>query len=128
MSEESKKILEMLASGKITVDEAERLLNALAKVPLQETPAPEAPEFLCIKVDGETKVNIRVPLQLVRSGIKLASFMPHDVATYIGDKLRSKGIDLDKFDPESLEKLIKELKDLSIDVNSKQDKVKIYCE
>jgi len=32
MSEESKKILEMLSEGKISVDDAERLLNALEKV------------------------------------------------------------------------------------------------
>jgi DUF4097 and DUF4098 domain-containing protein YvlB len=39
MSEERKKILDMLSEGKITVDEAERLLNAVADTPRPESDA-----------------------------------------------------------------------------------------
>jgi len=126
MSEERRKILEMLGQGKISVDEAEKLLNATANAGKKEIK--DLPQFLCIKVDGDQKVNIRVPIQLIRSGIKFASLIPSDVSDRVCDKLRAKGINLDKLDPEALDSLILSLKDLSIDVDEEKEKVKIYCE
>lgn len=126
MSEERKKILEMLAQGKITVDDAEKLLNAVGSNEKKDTK--DLPQFLCIRVDGDHKVNIRVPLQLIRSGIKFASLIPHDVSDKVGEKLRAKGIDLDKLDPQALDSLVLALKDLTVDVDDGDEKVKIYCE
>jgi hypothetical protein len=41
MSEERKKVLEMLAAGKITADEAEKLLDKLSNNASNETPGTE---------------------------------------------------------------------------------------
>ena len=79
MSEHRRQILEMLGQGKITADEAERLIAALEKeAPSKDgpaAPASAAPKYLRVRVeaerdgDGDTlpkTVNIRVPLQLLR--------------------------------------------------------------
>src|SRR5580704_10081496 len=86
MSEHRRQILEMLSVGKITADEAERLIAALEKdAPSGGAPVAAncpAPKYLRVMVeqekdrDGDTlakTVNIRVPLQLLRAGVRLAS-------------------------------------------------------
>src|SRR5271166_3764690 len=79
MSVETRKVLEMLAAGKITSEDAERLLDKLAAV--RESAEGRAPEnqescgatpvrkYLRIVVNGDGKdVNMRVPLSFVRTG------------------------------------------------------------
>ena len=102
MNQERKKVLEMLASGKITAEEADQLLEKLSGAQAEE-PAQspgngnvlarlkERLKFLCVKVeDGEDEVNIRVPLALIRSGLGIAALMPASASA----KLNASGIDL----------------------------------
>ena len=145
MSENRRQVLEMLANGKITPDEAERLLAALEKeAPSQgdaPTPASGAPRYLRLMVeaerdgDGDTlakTVNIRVPLQLLRAGVRLASLVPPQARHSIDEALKEKGVafDLSQLKPENLEELIAQLKDVSIDMGDarRKMKVKIFCE
>jgi len=44
---------------------------------------------------SEEKVNIRIPFQLLRAGIKLASVVPVDVQGKVNDALKEKGINID---------------------------------
>jgi hypothetical protein len=77
MSEERKKILEMLAQGKIGVDEAERLLSALSDSPDESGSEEKAdkPKIKYFRVmvepgPGSTtkdRVNVRVPIKLIRA-------------------------------------------------------------
>ena len=137
MSEEKRRILEMLSQKKITVDEAERLLNALgdASDP-EDAPAPKASlKYLRVQVepagpqsDGD-RVNIRVPINLIRAGLKWISFIPENAQGKVQDAFNEKGIDMDfnKLKPEDLEELILNLNDLQVEVDG-QDKVRIFCE
>lgn len=141
MSEEKRKILEMLADKKITVEEAERLLGALGggqteeKERASEGGSPKWPKFLRVQVEpgegSETgdRVNIRVPLKLIRAGLKWATFIPKNVRADVNKTLSEKGIDMDfdKLRPEDIEELLLHLNDLTVDVEGK-DKVKIFCE
>jgi uncharacterized protein YhdP len=143
MSENRKQILSMLAEGRITAGEAERLIAAL------ENPAPEAasmpaaapPKYLRVLIeagddaDGETKtrVNIRVPLRLLRAGVKLASLLPPDARDQMNEALKEKGVafDIHQFRPENLDELIENLKDVSIDVakgGTKTVTIKVFSE
>jgi Fe-S-cluster formation regulator IscX/YfhJ len=138
MSEERKKILEILAAGKITVDEAEKLLAALSA---PETGAGEGGaakprcRYLKIQVEpdpsGEKqeRVNIRVPLKLIRAGLKWAAFIPKEAQSKVNEALSEKGIDMDlkKITPQDLEDLISQLDDFTVDVEGKE-KIKICCE
>ncbi|MDQ2914185.1 MAG: hypothetical protein M3T56_13135 [Chloroflexota bacterium] len=111
-SEEGKQVLQLLAEGKIDVEQAYRLLRALGDVeegassprralssPFPPTPPtpPTAPggrgRILRIRVteDGEQKVNVAIPLAIARVGkMKLAS------SGLVRGHLGKFGIDLDE--------------------------------
>lgn len=159
MSEETKKVLEMLAAGQITVDDAEKLLEKLA-ASASRPAAPGAseaasgaegksaqqrvwgwtipgrndtsasgqkPRYLRIVVDkpDSDQVNIRMPLPFLRAGMMLLGVIPPQVS----EKLAEKGIDLAALRDLKGAELVDELKDLHIDVDSKNgERVRIYCE
>ena len=147
MTENKKKILEMLAQNKISADEAYRLLNVIesggsgqestSKV---ETNVKEKAKYLRVTVmpDSEhehsgnvDRVNVRVPMSLIRAGIKLTSLIPPEARDKVNGALREKGIDFDLHNvkPEYLEELIEALSDLEVDVmSSKGEKVKVFVE
>ena len=131
MSDESRRILEMLAGGKVTVVEAERLLRALGaagEAGADAAAAPKPPKYLRVLVqDGEDNVNIRVPLGLVRAGMKLKSFLPEKARRKIEDKLG--GIDISGIKPENIDELLSKLGELHVDVDGGEgEKVRIICE
>jgi hypothetical protein len=156
MNENRKKILEMLAAGKITADEAERLLAALDPEPVTgagrqaATGADSAsnlgtktnPKYLRVLVEadesttgnkGLTTVNVRVPLQLLRAGVRLAALIPQQAHEQLDSALSSHGIPLtlSQIKPENLEALIDHLEDLTVDIDGKDEnttKVRVYCE
>jgi hypothetical protein len=142
MSEERKRILSMLKDGKISLAEAEELLDAIGGAEKTDEKRDEhvessgAPKYLRVvvtpgkgKSNGEN-VNIRVPLQLIRAGIKLGSVIPNGVQSKVDHALKEKGIGIDLKDLKSsdLESLIEGLTDMSIDVDSEDEKVRIFCE
>ena len=135
MNEERKKVLQMLAEGKISADEAERLLEALENRISEASPATSLaetglPKYLFVKVDSTSgdKVNIRVPMKLIQAGIKLKSLLPLDAQDKINTKLSEKGINLDDFNTENLKDLLDALTELEVNVDDKKgDKVRIYC-
>ena len=133
MNEERRQILNMLAEGKITAEEAERLMDRLeAGQPREATPSadserPAKLKFLRVFVDSSDgdKVNIRVPLALIGTGVKLAAVLPNDV----NQKLGEKGFDLGKLSEMDTEELYKALRELEVDVDSSDgDTVRICCE
>jgi hypothetical protein len=153
MNEHRRQILEMLSAGKITADEAERLLAAV------EREAPSAtsgngsqssatkPKYLRVLVDsdngenpyhGPLKVNIRVPMQLLRAGVRLAGLIPPQAREHVNEAMRERGIpfDLSQIKPDNLEELVDQLNDLTIDVDvdnkggfgQEKVKVRVFCE
>ncbi|MGB7624254.1 MAG: hypothetical protein WBN92_18050 [Terriglobia bacterium] len=146
MNENRMKILQMLATGQITADEAERLIAALEKEPPASPatdgsePRPKSkPKYLRVVVDPEKdnsggprgpKVNIRVPVQLLRAGVKLGSLIPVQARSQVNDAMREHGVqfDLSQLKPENLEDLIDHLNDLTVDVDDKDIKVRVFCE
>ena len=139
MSEERKKILAMLAEGKINVEEAEKLLSAIEKPETESAPGEKTGvsklKYLRIVVEpGEKsekadRVNIRIPIKLIKAGIKLASILPKDVQGKVDDALKEKGISLDfsQINEKNMEEVIESLRDLTVDVEG-QDRVRIYSE
>ncbi len=153
MNENRRQILEMLAAGKITADEAERLIAALEPEPAatdgeftgniagstgrSDTTVKTPAKYLRVLVestekDGPTTVNVRVPMQLLRAGVRLASLIPAQAQDQLDAKLSKHGIPLtvSQIKPENLEELIDHLEDLTVDVDAKEEKakVRIFCE
>ena len=153
MNDNRRQILDMLAAGKLTVEEAERLLAAL-------DPTPAAAEFsdttkgsngatvktrakylrVLVEADetmtgmkGGTTVNVRVPMQLLRAGVRLASLIPQQAHDQLDQALSKHGvpITLSQIKPENLEELVDHLEDLTVDVNGTDGnttKVRVFCE
>lgn len=142
MNEQRRQILEMLAEGKITADEAERLIDALERKQPESQPGvvsrPKSrPKYLRVVVnaadesgDGASRVNIRVPLQLLRAGVRLTSLIPPQALTKVNEELSKSGvpIDLGELKPQHLEELIDQLDDLTVDVDDSDAKVQVFCE
>ena len=137
MKEERKKVLEMLSEGKISADEAERLLQALESKTAEASPQTaltdalnNLPKYLFVKVDSVDgdKVNIRVPLKLIKAGIKLQALLPQDAQDKVNAKLNEKGIKLDDFKAENFKDILDALTEFELNVDDKKgDKVRIYC-
>lgn len=149
MKEDRNRILSMLAEGKITAEEAENLLDALeartapagsAGAPtsgpaIKGDPAPliaALPKFLYVKVVSEQgdNVDVKVPLALVRSGLKLTSLIPPQAMAEINDQMSAHGmsIDFNNLKPEDIDELIEALREMEINVNSADgDNVRVYC-
>jgi hypothetical protein len=168
MGNETRRILDLLAQGKITADEAEQLMTAVNPPPAEAAegslhervtaavgwtdapPAADAPKktFKWLRVavfkmrlaenpadpaavNGyvrKNEVNVRIPLSLARAGMKLGAVMPGLAGEKVNSKLRERGIDLSKIDPERIEEVMKELGDMTIDVDDGKHQVRIFCE
>ncbi len=152
MGEERKQILDMLASGRISVAEAERLLAAMEANPsagdvrtgaTATVETTRRPKYLRVLVEadesmtglrgGTTTVNVRVPMQLLRAGVRLAGLIPAQAHEQVDAAFSKHGIPvtLSQIRPENLEELIDHLADLTVDVDGRDGnatKVRVYCE
>ena len=141
MNEERKRVLNMLAENKITAQEAESLLDAMS--PPAATGATNGgaplgadPKYLRVLVEGDEgghtgKVNVRVPFQLIRAGVRLAALIPAAAHGPVNKALAARGIDIDvsKLKPEDFENLVQHLRDLTVDVEgARGEKVRVFCE
>lgn len=72
--EEQRKILEMVQDGKITADEAARLLDALRTKQSQAQERSRKPRWVRIRVtdtlENRVRVNLTLPIGLVRAGLR----------------------------------------------------------
>ena len=135
MTRDRRTVLEILAAGQINADEAERLLNALEAGPEEPAQTKKA-KYLRVVVDGDgrredsPRVNIRVPMQLLRAGVRLASIVPVQVHERLNLALQKHGMDLSQIRPENLEEIVNHLDDISVDVEdgARNAKVRIFVE
>ncbi len=155
MSENQKRILQMLAEGRISVEEASRLLSLISEAQsprIEEIAsakgAKSTPRFLYVKVDPKEgspcqgdkegpsvkretgRVNIRIPMGLIRAGIKLKALIPQQAADDINRAFKEKGISFDIRDlkEEYLESLVTALGESEIKLDSREAEVSIYAE
>jgi hypothetical protein len=144
MSDSRKKILDMLGEKKITTEEADQLLEALGTdepAPAAAMPTVEGPKrtwkYLRVTVtpgenaERQDKVNVRVPMSLIRAGIKLTSLIPPQAQNKIDEALRDKGINFDikSIKKEDLEELIEALADMEVNVDGHRgEKVRVFVE
>ena len=144
-SDDTRRILDLLAQGKISVDDAHRLIAALgprsdAAPAAAEDGTPPAPRYLKIAVHkpanehrpgSEVKdVKIRVPMTILRGGIRLGAIIPGLGGERMQARLREQGLDVDlsKLDPEAIETMLKDLGEMNIDIDSGKAQVRITYE
>ena len=144
MNENRMKILNMLAQGQITADEAGRLIAALeneapqAGAPGVSEPASKPrPKYLRVVATehnwrGEpVNVNVRVPLGLLRAGVKLPGLIPKQARDRVNAALQQDGVpfDLNQITADNMEEVISHLNEFTVDVDDKgKTKVRVFCE
>lgn len=95
MNEERKMILQMVKDGTVSIDEAQRLLEALPADEPREDSATNLPRVrgnlafpkrLVVHVTegGKAKVNVKIPFSLVRAGLKLGQSFTSLAGKYAG--------------------------------------------
>lgn len=138
-SDNGRRVLELLAQGKITVDEAAQLLRAIdgpATAPAADAGGDNAARrWVRITIDKTAmngrppkQVSIRVPLALVRSGIKFGAMFPK--LEPVRKHLRDHGIDADlsKLDAAELESMLRNLNETTIDVDGGKAQLRVSYE
>jgi hypothetical protein len=133
MSAERMKILEMLAAGKISAADAEKLLDKLAEQASSEVKTEERSSsgpkqrFMRIVVDkpGQEQVNIRMPLSFMRSGSHLLAVLPPKV----NERLAELGIDFSAGGEMNEKAWADAVENMNIDIEKGNGKkVRIFCE
>jgi hypothetical protein len=139
MNDEKKRILGMLAEGKLTPDEAGLLLDQLAdapQTPSAEIAEPQGKKMLRVRVlsvsqarPKPTQVNLNLPLKVARIAAKIVRVaMPQEAR----EAMEREGV---SFDPQELEALIDALSetggdliDITHDEDGEHTTVRIYIE
>ena len=133
MSQKTRQVLEMLSAGKVSVQEAEQLLQAVA-APGQSDDKRAEPRYFRILVnkparDGKKaeNVNIRVPMTVVRGGLRLGALFPGMLGKKTIQLDNGAELDLSKIHYTDLEAMIKDIGELTVDVDGDAP-VRIRCE
>ncbi len=129
------RILKMVAEGKITVEEADALLTALlgeGEIKRSNTcnQSNVTPKYLFVKVTGEDNVDIRIPVGLLRAGMKFTTLIPPHAADHINRAIKEHGMsfDISGIKPEHVEELLRHLSDMEINVKARNgDNVRVFC-
>ena len=151
-TDDTRRILDMLAQGKITVDEADRLIQAASvNRPAETATAGAATDgrqrarWFRINIHKPAKdqahrpkdVNIRVPITVVKGGMRLGAI----IATFAGEKaaqrMKERGLDLDlstingdlsRMNGAEFEAFLKSLDDMHIEIDDGKSQVRITSE
>jgi hypothetical protein len=134
MSDETRQVLEMLSAGKVSVVEAEQLLQAV-KAPGQTADDKKVePRYFRILVNKPARegkkaeaVNIRVPMTVIRGGLRLGALFPGMLGKKKIQLDNGVELDLSKVTYTDLEAMIKDIGELTVDVDG-DAQVRIRCE
>jgi len=131
MSEERKKILDMVASGKLTPEEADRLLGALKE-------SKERARFFRVRVfdkdKSRQKVKVDIPISVLKLASKIGAAFKGMVPEGHTVTIHGKEIALDEFTPEMIDKIIEEIEDggcyklVEVTDEEKGEYVEVYIE
>lgn len=133
--DEKKKILEMISEGKISPEEGMELLNALGENKEEFIIKKKIYKTLKVKVEvenEEVKVNLSIPLSLIKVASGFTKFIPEDAM----NNIEKGGVNLKDID---FKKVIEEIENselddptiCNVDINDKDDGkviVKIYVD
>lgn len=146
-TDDTRRILDMLSQGKITVDEADRLLKALGEDRPADTAADGRARARWFRVNTHKPakddthrpkdVNIRVPVAVVKGGMRLGAI----IATFAGEKaaqrMKARGLDLDlstingdlsRMNGAEFDAFLRSLDDMNIDIDDGKSQVRITVE
>jgi hypothetical protein len=131
MSEERKKILNMVAEGKLTPEEADRLLGALKE-------SNKKARFFHVRVfdknKDKPKVKVDIPIGVLKLASKIGAAFKGVVPEGFKIDIHGKQISLDELTPEMIDKIIDEISDegrftiAEVTDEEKDEYVEVYIE
>ena len=147
---DTRRILDMLQEGKITVDEADRLIKAVCEPPSDTVGAdaatdPERVRWIRINIQKSASdeghkaknVNIRVPIAIVKGGMRLGAI----IGTFAGEKaarrMKAQGLDIDlakvssdlsQMNGPQFDEFLRSLNDTNIEIDDGKATVRITAE
>ena len=140
MSDERLRILHLLSEGKLTPDEAEKLLQAMdsgaqqMKSPRENKSNDVRGKYLYVQVEpkeGKTseRVSVKVPLALVKAGLNISKLIPLEAQDKIQSSMHDSGIPFNLSDLDSMDfqEIIEALEEMSVDVDTDESSVKVFC-
>ena len=150
-TDDTRRILDMLSQGKISVDEADRLLKAMSADPpvgnAAAAPSTDTTRARWIRINihkpaiGEAHrpkdVNIRVPIAVVKGGMRLGAL----IGTFAGEKaarrMKAQGLDIDlakinsdlsQMNGPEFDEFLRSLNDTNIEIDDGKAQVRITAE
>lgn len=132
-----REILDKLAAGELNAEEAERRLGGLPEVvdqPAGDDEPKDSPKYLRIIVEGadasEPILNLRVPLNIVRAGVKLGAMLPEPTREKMSEKLRAEGIFVDPFElaATDMDTFIETLSGLEIEAEGRRATLRVFVD
>ena len=150
-TDDTRRILDMLSQGKVSVDEADRLLKAISAEPPAGTaaavPSTDTTRARWIRINihkpakDETHrpkdVNIRVPIAVVKGGMRLGAL----IGTFAGEKaarrMKAQGLDIDlakinsdlsQMNGPEFDEFLRSLNDTNIEIDDGKALVRITAE
>ena len=141
MSDERRRVLDLLAQGKVSVEEAEKLLRAVepdsdvAEVGGASDGTESIPKYLFMVAHDNAKgegpreaFRIKVPLSLLRAGIKLKALVPEEARRQTLENLRAKGVDFDPFEfsDDQFDDLVRALREFEMEAGDETGGVRIF--
>ncbi len=132
-----REILDKLAAGEMDAEEAERRLGGLPEVvdqPSGDDEPKDASKYLRIIVEGadagEPMLNLRVPMNIVRAGVKLGAMLPEPTREKMSEKLRAKGIFVDPFElaATDMDTFIETLSGLEIEAEGRRATLRVFVD
>lgn len=151
-TDETRRVLDLLAQGKITVDEADRLIHALRADQPADTAAAdptadgrERARWIRINIEKPAidaghkprNVNIRVPIGIIKGGMRLGAI----IGTFAGEKaarrMKAEGLDIDlakissdlsQMNGPEFDEFMKSLNDTNIEIDDGKATVRITAE
>ncbi len=151
-TDETRRILDLLSQGKITVDQADQLLKAiggpqsLPEADTADAAADDKPRAKWIRINvhkpsnehrSAKDVNIRVPIAVVKGGMRLGAIIATFAGTKAAKRMQARGIDLDlskihgdlsKMNGPEFDAFLNTLDDVNIDIDDGKSQVRITCE
>ena len=148
---DTRRILDMLSQGKISVDEADRLLKAMSADPpagnAAAAPSTDTTRARWIRINihkpaideahRPKDVNIRVPIAVVKGGMRLGAL----IGTFAGEKaarrMKAQGLDIDlakinsdlsQMNGPEFDEFLRSLNDTNIEIDDGKALVRITAE
>ena len=129
----------MLSEGKISPEEAEKLLGAV-----EEKSAPSASnnafmdsienKNLYVQIEPKEgkdseRVSVKVPFALLKAGLNIAGLIPKDAQDKINSSMSDKGMNFSFSDinPENIREIMTALEEFSVDIDTEDNTVKVFC-